>query len=120
MPQSPDDQKSLARNIIGKAKAIHAELDQLDLPYRVATINAIRRSLHQHSPFADDPLDCLQWIHRTRVDPARHTVLAESSEAHDFVPVLIASTAPERQPRSYHHYLDWEDARAGMWARDLT
>lgn len=48
--------------ILEKATALFAELDVLDEQSKVATINAIRKELHSHSPFAAEPVDCIQWV----------------------------------------------------------
>jgi ParB-like chromosome segregation protein Spo0J len=37
-------------------------LRQLDLASRVHAINAIRQALHKFSPFASEPVDCVQWV----------------------------------------------------------
>ncbi|WP_230685522.1 ParB/RepB/Spo0J family partition protein [Ralstonia solanacearum] len=34
----------------------------MPLPEKVATLNALRRMLHAHSPFRDEPTDCVQWV----------------------------------------------------------
>ena len=39
-----------------------AELDSLPLDARVEAINEIRRELHKYSPFANEPVDLIQWI----------------------------------------------------------
>lgn len=41
---------------------IAAELAALDLPAKVAALNAIRLVLHESSPFKDEPVDCVQWV----------------------------------------------------------
>jgi ParB-like chromosome segregation protein Spo0J len=37
-------------------------LDGLPLAERIVVINAIRRELSKHSPFKDEPVDCVQWV----------------------------------------------------------
>lgn len=38
------------------------EIAALDLPAKVAVLNAVRRELHRISPFSREPVDCVQWI----------------------------------------------------------
>ena len=37
-------------------------LDGLDVPERIVAINAVRREVHARSPFAREPVDCVQWV----------------------------------------------------------
>lgn len=48
--------------MVGQAKQLFASLWKLDECDRVETINAIRRELHQYSPFAAEPVDCIEWV----------------------------------------------------------
>lgn len=50
------------RPIISSAHILFKELQNLDLSARVHAINQIRLALHAHSPFASEPVDCVQWI----------------------------------------------------------
>lgn len=45
-----------------KAEALFKGLGKLDLTTRVEVINAIRRELHQYSPFKSEPVDCIEWV----------------------------------------------------------
>lgn len=45
-----------------RAKRMFARLDNLPLSERVETINEIREALHQHSPFASEPVDFVRWV----------------------------------------------------------
>lgn len=54
-------------DIVERAAAIFRELPTLDLEARIEAINAIRRELHRWSPFADEPVDCVQWVPADRV-----------------------------------------------------
>lgn len=64
--------------IITRAKALFSELAMMDTEARVATINALRLELHSHSPFAAEPVDCVQWIP------------SDSVEANDYNPNAVA------------------------------
>lgn len=39
-----------------------SQLMELDMELRVKCINAIRRKIHEVSPFKEEPVDCIQWI----------------------------------------------------------
>ncbi len=43
-------------------RTLFEELRNLPLASRIDAINRIRRCLHEHSPFAAEPVDCVQWI----------------------------------------------------------
>lgn len=47
---------------VEKAKEAVAFLADLPLEMRVSAINAIRAEIHKHSPFATEPVDCVQWV----------------------------------------------------------
>lgn len=51
-----------AREIVEAARALFVELDALPLKRRVLVLNSIRRSLHKHSPFKQEPVDCVLWM----------------------------------------------------------
>lgn len=65
-------------NLTARAKALFNELDQLPLATRVEAINQLRQLLREHSPFADEPVDCVQWVR------------AEEVEANDYNPNTVA------------------------------
>jgi ParB-like chromosome segregation protein Spo0J len=39
------------------------DLDKLDLSAKVAVLNALRLMLHEVSPFKNEPVDCVRWVH---------------------------------------------------------
>lgn len=49
-------------DIVDRGTALFSELDVLDEDTKVAVLNALRLALHKHSPFASEPVDCVQWI----------------------------------------------------------
>lgn len=59
-------------------ETLFKELDGLPLAVRVEAINQIRRRLHEHSPFADEPVDCVQWVR------------GDDVEANDYNPNTVA------------------------------
>ena len=50
------------KTILRLAESVFLRLDKLELHDKIATINALRFALHQHSPFVSEPVDCIQWI----------------------------------------------------------
>ena len=68
----------IAADIVTRAEELFAELAALDEAARIETLNALKRALHQHSPFATEPVDCVLWL------PAEHVV------ANDYNPNRVA------------------------------
>lgn len=56
-----------ARPVIERAENVFELLKLLELPARIHAINKIRAALHVHSPFASEPVDCVQWIEASLV-----------------------------------------------------
>lgn len=65
-------------SIVRRARALFAELEGQDEAARVATLNALRRELHAYSPFASEPVDCVEWVS------------AELVQANDYNPNSVA------------------------------
>lgn len=55
-------------SIIERAQALCAEIAQLPEDEAVAVINEIKKSLHEVSPFKDEPVDCVLWLQNERVE----------------------------------------------------
>ncbi len=53
---------TIGTDIATRAAELFEELNTLDIDGRIETINAIRKALHAHSPFAIEPVDCVQWV----------------------------------------------------------
>ena len=53
--------------IAADCRAIFTRLDALSLDERVDAINEIRAALREHSPFKDEPVDCVRWIKSDQV-----------------------------------------------------
>jgi ParB-like chromosome segregation protein Spo0J len=51
-----------ATSIQERVQSIIQDLSVLDLVDRVDALNEIKRMLHQASPFADEPVDCVEWV----------------------------------------------------------
>lgn len=73
---SEDNQ--LADKLITQAKELFATIDKLAPEIKIKTINAIRASLHQYSPFKNEPVDCVLWIPETQI------------QANDYNPNVVA------------------------------
>jgi ParB-like chromosome segregation protein Spo0J len=54
-------------SILEQALPIFSQLEALPLKEKVATINALRLALREHSPFKTEPVDCVQWVPNTEV-----------------------------------------------------
>jgi hypothetical protein len=74
----PELLKEDTQQIIDAAHVLFKNLQYLDLPARIYAINQIRSALHFHSPFASEPVDCVQWIS------------AEEITANDYNPNSVA------------------------------
>ncbi|WP_105446867.1 IbrB-like domain-containing protein [Pseudomonas paraeruginosa] len=82
------------------AEALFRELDDLPLAERIETLNRIRGLLHAHSPFADQPVDCVQWVRAEQVAgndynpnsvaPPEMRLLRLSIEADGFTQPIVA------------------------------
>lgn len=53
--------------ILEEGTTLFARLDTLSLEQKIETLNHLRLLLKQHSPFASEPVDCVQWIAADRV-----------------------------------------------------
>ena len=86
--------------IVQRASELFTELAILDLDSKIATINAIRVELHRHSPFAAEPVDCVQWIpadivtandyNPNAVVPPEMRLLERSIEADGYTQPIVA------------------------------
>lgn len=45
-----------------RAAELFSELQAMDIEARVEIMNALKTELHKHSPFADEPVDCVLWV----------------------------------------------------------
>lgn len=58
--------------------ALIEKIDQLDLDDKITLINSVKLKLHEHSPFRNEPVDCVLWKR------------AEAVEANDYNPNSVA------------------------------
>ncbi len=54
--------------IIEKAQEIADALSALPLEERIAQLNAVRRVLHEVSPFQREPVDCVEWVPGEKIE----------------------------------------------------
>jgi len=52
----------MSETLLARAEELFAELDVMGLEERVEALNGLRKLLHAHSPFREEPVDCLQWV----------------------------------------------------------
>jgi len=97
---------SQVATLMQRAKALFRELDDLPLAERVQALNQIRQLLHEHSPFADEPVDCVQWVpadtvqgndyNPNTVAPPEMRLLELSIEADGYTqPIVTHQTNPQ-------------------------
>lgn len=65
-------------NLTNRTATLFQELDNLPLARKIEALNRIRRQLCEHSPFADEPVECVQWMR------------AEAIEGNDYNPNTVA------------------------------
>ncbi len=92
-------------DLLARAEALFRELDDMPLPEKVAALNALRRMLHAHSPFRDEPTDCVQWVqgdlvHGNRynpnaVAPPEMALLERSIRADGYTQPIVTHRAPQ-------------------------
>jgi ParB-like chromosome segregation protein Spo0J len=49
-------------SIVEQATELFKQLETLPFTEKVQALNGIRRALHEHSPFKDEPVDCVEWV----------------------------------------------------------
>ena len=49
-------------SIVDEAKRLFAALDGMSVDEKVDCINQIKVALHEHSPMASEPVDCVLWV----------------------------------------------------------
>lgn len=68
----------VSTDIVDRARSLFEELEREPIESRIDLINAIRKELHRHSPFASEPVDCVLWVP------------AEEVTANDYNPNAVA------------------------------
>lgn len=57
----------IGQSVVDRSRELFKELESQDVSSRVDTVNAIRRILHEYSPFAAEPVDFVEWIHTDEI-----------------------------------------------------
>lgn len=65
-------------HILARAREVFKDLAHQGEAERVETLNLLRRALHQYSPFAAEPVDCVEWVS------------ADAVQANDYNPNSVA------------------------------
>lgn len=52
----------LMADLVQTVEQLLDQIDHLPLTTRIAMINALREVIHAHSPFKDEPVDCVLWV----------------------------------------------------------
>lgn len=65
------------------------ELEDLDMEEKISALNAIRKKLHEISPFKDEPCDCILWVkqenlHANEYNP-NHVATPEMKLLHESI-----------------------------------
>jgi len=53
--------------VVADAKKVFSRIDGMPLPEKVQALNALRAALAEHSPFSEEPVDCVLWVDATEV-----------------------------------------------------
>ena len=110
----------IADQLIADSKVIFAALADLDLPIKIATINAIREALREHSPFKSEPVDCVSWVPAETVtandyNPTASTVIVSAKNRQ-----LSASGCMVICPLSLSTAAAWTKATAWLQRSAIT
>lgn len=69
---------TVTEGIVEEARGLVEQIGALPLEDKVLALNEIRAMLHEISPFRDEPVDCVSWVH------------AETVEGNDYNPNAVA------------------------------
>lgn len=72
------DKLSTPADLVNEIKLLVSLLGEFDIAERVDAINAIRHEIHKISPFKDEPVDFVRWVH------------SEAVRANDYNPNSVA------------------------------
>ena len=98
--------EQIVDRLVARGRELAAEIGTLPLEDQVAALNGIRRALHEAGPFADQPVDCVEWHPTERVQangynpnsvaPPEMRLLEESIRADGYTQPVVAY--PDQQP----------------------
>lgn len=94
-------------NLSSRAESLFQELEYLPLARKVEAINCIRQCLCKHSPFSEEPVDCVQWIpsecikgndyNPNTIAPPEMNLLVHSISLDGFTQPIVTHQAEEFQ-----------------------
>lgn len=64
--------------ILHRVNAALKRIRLLDEPKQIIILNKLHRLIHEHSPFSNEPVNCIQWVHSDLV------------QANDYNPNIVA------------------------------
>lgn len=92
-------------SIIHKSESLFSELSALSLKEKVEAINRIKLALREHSPFKDEPVDCVIWVENSLVHandynpnsvaPPEMELLRLSIEADGYTQPIVSMPDPD-------------------------
>lgn len=92
-------------SIIHKSESLFSELSALSLKEKVEAINKIKLALREHSPFKDEPVDCVIWVENSLVHandynpnsvaPPEMELLRLSIEADGYTQPIVSMPDPD-------------------------
>ncbi|EGT5655715.1 ParB-like nuclease domain-containing protein [Citrobacter braakii] len=83
---------------------------------RIEVLNTLRQTLHQHSPFADEPVDCVLWVKTSELvpndynpnvmAPSEKKLLQRSLETNGYTQPIVAAVRKKKYViiDGYHRY----------------
>lgn len=112
-----------------RAEALFSELDAMPFDERVDMINALRLALHRHSPFQEEPVDCVLWVkadavagnsyNPNTVAPPEMRLLQRSIQADGYTQPIVAYPDPQEDGRAYTVIDGFHRHRVGKECREV-
>ena len=97
---------SVIDELVSNCRTAFEDLQSLSMRDRIEAINRIKVALHEHSPFQEEPVDCVIWVSSERV------------EANDYNPNSVAPTEMKLLEHSIEK--DGYTQPIVTWQRDET
>jgi len=101
------DDLSEDNKLLAEAKSLFQKLSSLPLKRQIRIQNSIRMLLHEHSPFREEPVDCVLWLSGSHVKgndynpntvaPPEMALLARSIEADGYTQPIVAYREPHNK-----------------------
>lgn len=88
------------RTLLKQCERLFSELDSMSLDRKIDCLNAIREKLAKHSPFNQEPVDCVKWVRSDLVEandynpnsvaPVEMKLLQTSIESDGYTQPIVA------------------------------